>query len=120
MREFLMVGLGGAIGSMARYAVQVVSLKYLSEEAHWATLIINLIGCFLIGILAGSFLKLNHNQNLLLMTGLCGGFTTFSTFAFDGIRILKTGMYWHFAIYFLASTIGGFLICFGGLALTSK
>lgn len=120
MKELLMVGLGGFFGSIARYGVQLVSINLISEKGYWGTLIVNLVGCFLIGILAGSFLKLNQNQHLLLITGLCGGFTTFSTFAFDGLKLLKTGLYAQFATYLLISTIGGLALCAAGLFLSNR
>ncbi len=120
MKELLMVGLGGFFGSVARYGVQVMSLSFLNGKTFWATMIVNLIGCLLIGILAGGFVKLTQNQNLLLITGLCGGFTTFSTFAFDGLKLLKSGLYGQFALYFLISTIGGLILCAAGYILSSK
>ncbi len=120
MKELLMVGLGGFFGSIARYGVQLISTNFLSGKTFWATMIVNLVGCLLIGLLAGGFLKLSQNQHLLLITGLCGGFTTFSTFAFDGLKLLKTGLYSQFVIYFLVSTGGGLLLCAAGLMISSK
>ncbi|MEP5612162.1 MAG: CrcB family protein, partial [Cyclobacteriaceae bacterium] len=83
-------------------------------------LVVNLAGCLLIGLLAGSFLKLNQNQHLLLISGLCGGFTTFSTFAFDGLKLLKAGLYTQLAIYFLVSTIGGLILCAAGFMFSNR
>ncbi len=120
MKELLIVGLGGFFGSIARYAVQLASANFLNSSTFWATMVVNLLGCLLIGILAGGMLKLSNNQHLLLITGLCGGFTTFSTFAFDGLKLLKTGLYGQFAIYFLVSTIGGLILCAAGLMISSR
>ena len=115
-----MVGLGGFFGSIARYGVQLLSINFLSGKTFWATMVVNLVGCLLIGFLAGGFLKLSQNQHLLLITGLCGGFTTFSTFAFDGLKLLKSGLYGQFAIYFAVSTIGGIILCIVGLMISSR
>jgi len=115
-----MVGFGGFLGSVARYGVQLASINLFSGRTFWATLLVNLAGCLLIGLLAGGFLKLSQNQHLLLITGLCGGFTTFSTFAFDGLKLLKTGLYSQFAIYFLVSTVGGLILCAAGFALSNR
>lgn len=115
-----MIGIGGFFGSIARYGVYIITLRHLGEKTYLATLIVNLIGCLLIGLLAGGLLKLNQNQNLLLITGLCGGFTTFSAFAFDGFKLLKSGMYFDFALYAIVSVVGGALLCFLGLSVSGK
>lgn len=120
MKELLIVGMGGFLGSIARYAVYLVTIKHFTEKTYLPTLIVNLAGCLLIGLLTGGFLKLSQSQNLLLITGLCGGFTTFSAFAFDGLKLLKSGLYIQFAIYFTVSSIGGLLLCLAGFYLSNK
>ena len=120
MKEIIFVGLGGLTGSVSRYAVQLLMSKYIEDQTHWATVVVNLVGCLLIGVFAGSLLKLNQAQNFLLITGFCGGFTTFSTFAFDGIKLLKAGLYVQFITYFSISTIGGMVLCIIGFLISSK
>lgn len=120
MKELLIVGIGGFVGSASRYGIYLLSIKHLSDKTYLPTLLVNLVGCLLIGLLAGGFFKLNQNQNLLLITGLCGGFTTFSAFAFDGLKLLKSELYGQFAIYFTVSTIGGLLLCMAGFYFSSK
>lgn len=120
MKEMLLVGIGGFVGSASRYGIYLISAKQVNDNSYLATLIVNLAGCFLIGLLAGGFMKLNQNQNFLLVTGLCGGFTTFSTFAFDGLKLLKTGAYLEFGIYSVASVIGGLLLCFAGFYISNR
>lgn len=119
MKDFLLVGLGGFFGSIARYGIYLLSFRHLNEKAYYGTMIVNLVGCLLIGLLVGSLPRLNQNQSLLLITGLCGGFTTFSTFGFDGLKLLKAGMYSQFGIYFLVSTIGGLTMCFIGYLIST-
>lgn len=95
IKDFLLVGLGGALGSMLRFG-----LSFLMKPVNLfpvATFSINCIGSFLIGIIAG--LAIRESQPgwyLLLATGICGGFTTFSAFSLEGMQLLheqKTGMY---------------------------
>ncbi len=119
MKEVLLVGIGGFAGTIARYGINLW-IKGLTEKTFIATIIVNLVGCFLLGLISGGFLKLNQTQSLLMAVGLCGGFTTFSTFAYDGIKMLKAGLHLQFASYFLISTVGGLILCFVGFALINK
>lgn len=120
MKDLLIVGMGGFVGSAARYGVYLLTLKNFTEKPYSATLIVNLGGCLLIGLLAGSLVKLNNQASIFLITGLCGGFTTFSTFAFDGLKLLKEGMISHFLIYTTISVFGGLAVCFAGFYVANK
>ena len=79
IRNLLLVAFGGAVGSVGRYLVS----KWLEGGFPWGTLTVNIVGCLLIGFLTGLVTKgtLSPEMKLLLVTGFCGGFTTFSTFA---------------------------------------
>lgn len=109
MKQALLVFVGGGFGSMLRYAFS----KYLNpffDHFYLGTFTVNTIGCLLIGLLLGISLKgelLNQNQLLLLATGFCGGFTTFSTFAFEKHSLLKSGELFHFSIYTFSSIVLG-------------
>jgi CrcB protein len=93
MKGILFVALGGAIGSLARYGVYVFSVRLWGPAIPWGTLGANVVGCLIIGALAGaadSRLALHPDIRLFLMTGILGGFTTFSAFSLDFVRLLES------------------------------
>lgn len=121
MKAFLIVGIGGALGSMLRYGTSVMASKYTWGNFPVATFIANLAGCFLAGCLI-SYLMEAGNQNpwrLLLITGFCGGFTTFSAFATENIAFYQNEQYGMLAGYTAASIVLGFICVALGL-LTGK
>ncbi len=120
MKDILIVGLGGFVGSAGRYTIYMISNNHFPERSFIGTLSVNLIGCLLIGILGASITKFNSQIGLFLMAGLCGGFTTFSSFALDGLKLLKDGMYQSFLIYSLVSVAGGLFVCFAGFFISNK
>lgn len=123
LRSLVLVGAGGAIGSMARYAAGLLVSKIVSHPYPYATFIVNLAGCFVIGLLFG-FTQRNPAFHadwwLVLATGFCGGFTTFSTFALEGNNLLKgqqTGM---MLLYTALSLILGLVLCNIGIRLSGS
>jgi CrcB protein len=120
IRHILLVGFGGSIGSIARYLCQRwLSANYL-HSFPWGTFAVNIIGCLLIGIFWGlSFKSFESNENwkLFLMTGLCGGFTTFSAFTLEGIGLIKEQKLVIFFSYVAASVVLGFLATLIGMRL---
>jgi CrcB protein len=111
MKQFVLVFLGGGFGSVLRF---IVSKTFTNSFSNFflGTFVVNVIGCLIIGFVLGLSLKhqvLTPNQTLLLTTGFCGGFTTFSTFAMEQHSFLKTGDFINFATYTLASLIMGVL-----------
>ena len=120
MKDLLIVGLGGFFGSIARYGIHLMTIRSFAEKPYTSTLLVNLVGCLLIGLLAGGIVKLNNQASLFLITGLCGGFTTFSTFAFDGLKLLKDGLLLQFFVYVAISVIGGLAVCFAGYYSVSR
>ena len=109
IKNVLLVGAGSFIGGAARYLVSL-ALKNASKGFPWATLLVNLSGCFLIGLLWGMFSKSateGSNWALLLTVGLCGGFTTFSTFSKEALMMLQSGNIWGFAGYIGMSVAAG-------------
>lgn len=120
IKDLLIVGLGGSAGSMLRYAVQKILYVQSAVAFPAGTLLVNITGCFLIGILWGLFsrlLNLSDELKLLLMTGFCGGFTTFSAFTLEGIGLLKENKTFLFIIYVTASVVGGLLATFTGIRI---
>ena len=120
IKNLLIVGLGGAAGSMLRYAVQRFFQAQTAAAFPTGTLLVNIAGCFLIGILWGlSFRFTAHAESwkIFLMTGLCGGFTTFSAFTLEGIGLLKESKTSLFIIYVTASVVGGLLATFIGIRI---
>jgi len=122
MKQLLLVFIGGGVGSALRFGVGKW-LKVPPGAFPISTFGVNLLGCFIIGFLMGWGFKnqaLNENQSLLLITGFCGGFTTFSAFAAENQLFLKNGDYVPFLIYTLASLIIGVLAVIFGLFISKQ
>ena len=103
MKDFLLVGLGGGIGSMIRYGSNVA---IGNKPFPLATLLINIAGSLLIGAVIGLSIKnetFANNWKLFLATGVCGGFTTFSAFSVENMQLLQNGKYFLCAAYIIAS-----------------
>jgi CrcB protein len=122
-KNILLVALGGSLGSVARF----LSHKYIgSLSSHpfpTGTLLVNIIGCLLIGVFYGLSVKQNYltpELRLLLMTGFCGGFTTFSAFTLEGMNLLQQQRVFLFLLYFAASVFIGLGATFLGYWVTSK
>lgn len=116
MPMLLAVAGGGAIGSVARYVIGVL-LQPSSRAFPVSTLLINVLGSFLIGLFARLFDAPDHNQVLrvALTVGICGGFTTFSTFSAETVTLLQQGKAGRAALYIGLSVIAGIVATFAGL-----
>lgn len=102
---FLFVAMGGAIGAMARYAISLIPVK---SDFPLLTLVTNIIGAILIGFIVGitSKHKVSDNTVLFLKTGICGGFTTFSTFSLEAYNLFGDKHYMLAGLYVALSCIG--------------
>lgn len=121
IKHVLLVGLGGGLGSVARYLCQRwFSFQYM-HTFPWGTFTVNVLGCFLIGIFWGiSFRSFESNESwkLFLMAGICGGFTTFSAFTLESIGLVKEHKLGLFFAYVAGSVLLGLLATFAGMKLT--
>lgn len=120
MNNILLVGLGGGLGSIARYLCQRWFAVMYSHAFPWGTFAVNAAGCLLIGVFWGlSFRSFDSNESwkLFLMTGLCGGFTTFSAFTLEGIGLLKEQKLALFFAYVAGSVLVGLLATYIGMKL---
>jgi CrcB protein len=122
MKNFLLVFIGGGFGSGLRYLIG----KYLNSSLGGfpiGTFTVNIIGSLLIGLILGYAAKensLSQNQVLLLATGFCGGFTTFSAFAQENFQMLKTGDIMQFSIYTIGSIVVGLIAVFIGIYIAKN
>ena len=120
MRALLFVGIGGGLGSILRYAISVFIGKHIPVVFPLGTLLVNISGCFLIGVfysLVTRYAGFTPEWRLLLITGICGGYTTFSTFSYDGLILLRQGANLSFMIYIIGTVVIGLLATFAGAAL---
>ncbi|MCR5395281.1 MAG: fluoride efflux transporter CrcB [Bacteroidales bacterium] len=116
IRSILFVAIGGATGAVGRYLLS----RLCTASFPWGTLTVNLIGCLLIGLLTGMAGRgtLSADMKLLLVTGFCGGFTTFSTFANESLSMMRMGEVLQAATYIGLSVAAGILAVYAGMRLT--
>lgn len=121
LKTLLIVGLGGGIGSVFRYLTSVWTQKLVQSAFPWATFIVNVLGCLIIGILVGFFTKQqieNLDLKLLFVTGFCGGFTTFSAFALENMKLFQTENSLLALLYIALSVILGVFAVWTGMMIT--
>lgn len=120
-RQLLFIALGGSIGSIARFLSQKWAGHLLGEHFPFGTLVVNIAGCLLIGIFYD--LSVRHSNfspdlRLLLMTGFCGGFTTFSAFSLENMALLQQERYAAVIVYTGISVAAGLLAVLAGYWLS--
>lgn len=121
LKTILYIAIGGAIGSVLRFLTSVLISKYWSDSFPLATFIANVIGCFLIGFLLGILTKNqleDTNLKWFLVTGFCGGYTTFSTFGMENYNLLQNNNSLLAFGYIAASIILGLFAVWLGLSLS--
>jgi CrcB protein len=121
MIPFVLVGLGGAIGAMARYGTGVVVGALWRDPFPLATLLINVVGSLAMGLLIGWLARTlpsgQHEIRLFVAVGILGGYTTFSAFSLDAMTLIERGDLWQAAVYIIGSVILSILALFAGLLL---
>jgi CrcB protein len=119
MQSYLLVGVGGALGAMARYGFASATGHFWPSPFPYATLIINILGSLAMGLLIGSLAKLlppwQNEARLFVAVGVLGGFTTFSAFSLDAIILIERGQWGQSILYALASVLVSVVALFLGL-----
>lgn len=120
LRSMLMVAMGGAVGSAMRYLTSKVMQDWLPNAFPYGTFVVNLLGCLVIGFLYGLIdqnMLGSNNLKLLLITGFCGGFTTFSTFSHESLSLVQQGHLSYAVLYVGGSVCLGMLMVLIGIKL---
>ncbi|MDH6342463.1 CrcB protein [Parabacteroides sp. PFB2-12] len=120
IKQLLWVGLGGGIGSIFRYLTSVWVLKRYAADFPLATFVVNMVGCLLIGLIVGLSFRaqwIDQHMKLFLVTGFCGGYTTFSTFSLENWGLLEAGNYTSLFLNIVGSVLLGILAVWIGLWL---
>jgi CrcB protein len=124
MKTLLLVGLGGGLGTMLRYLVtSFITSRITCFPAIFGTFAANFTGCLLIGITIGLSERydwFSPQMRLFVATGICGGYTTFSAFAYENINLIRNGNYFVSLIYILASVIICFSATYTGFTIVEK
>ena len=121
MKHILLIGFGGFIGSVARYYISRINLTADFLSLPLGTLIVNVLGSLILGFLTGiaeRSILMNVELRLFLMIGLCGGFTTFSTFAGENLMLMRNGQFGTILLYTGLSVFLGFMAVYLGYIST--
>lgn len=122
MLGILLIAIGGALGSVLRFGVITLTYKFMDIHFPWGTIFANLIGCFAIGVIWAILDTYDEPKNLklFLITGLLGGFTTFSSFALENFNMFRAGEIKLVAANILISNIAGIFLVFIGYWLARQ
>jgi len=119
IKTLILVGSGGFLGSSLRYLLsRYIESRWLSSFPY-GTFGVNILGCLIIGLIYGLSIKnlASGEIRLLLATGFCGGFTTFSSFSYEFLSLMQDGQLWYAFLYCFGSLLAGLLAVWIGLTL---
>ena len=119
MKLILAIGAGSFIGGISRYLVSLFIQSRVDTTFPFGTLTVNVVGCFLIGVVFGFADRGNMSQEwrLFLATGILGGFTTFSAFSNETVGMMRDGQFWYASSYVVSSIVLGLVATFIGIML---
>ncbi len=119
--QYIAIGVGGAIGAILRFVISGITYNVLGQNFPWGTLVVNMVGCFFIGLLAQLFeeIAISPNLRVLVLVGGLGAFTTFSTYALENVNLLRNGEWGAALIDVVLSTVLGLLFVILGMALAN-
>lgn len=118
--HILLAAIGGAIGTSGRYLVGIVTIRTLGPGYPWGTFVVNIVGSAVIGALVELIARrfgASADMRIFVVTGILGGFTTFSSFALDAVNMIERGDFSAAVLYIGASIVLSIAALFGGLAL---
>ncbi|MCM1317456.1 MAG: fluoride efflux transporter CrcB [Bacteroides sp.] len=118
IESMIIAGIGGFFGTCGRYLTGVAAKRMFSGSFPAGTFIVNIVGCFLIGIFFGLWGRheMDAAVKALLITGFCGGFTTFSSFSHDQLKLLREGKYLTWGLYLVLTVVLGLAAVYAGMA----
>jgi fluoride exporter len=119
-RLLLLIGIGGFTGSILRFVIQQATDRFFTTSLPVGIFLINIMGSLMIGVIFGLALEknvLSDEMRVMLATGFCGGFTTFSAFSFDNLKLLQNSEYMHLILYSGGSVLLGILATFTGILI---
>jgi CrcB protein len=119
-RSLVLVGTGSCVGGILRYLTQQFVQKHYPASIPYGTLTANVLGCLVIGLVYGLSSKgnvLSPEMRLWLATGLCGGYTTFSSFAYENVSLIRNGEFFYTGLYMLLTLVIGFIAVYLGISL---
>ena len=118
LKAIILVGIGGGTGSILRFLTSHLVTKLFDKPFPFPTFIVNMLGCFAMGLIVGIIerhLPIGNDLRNLLLIGFCGGYTTFSAFAFENNALLQSHHYFTLVSYILLSVILGIALLWMGL-----
>ena len=123
LKAIILVGIGGGTGSILRYLTSYLVVRYFDKPFPLPTFIVNMLGCFAMGLLIGIIgrhLPIESDLRNLLLVGFCGGYTTFSAFAYENTSLLQSHHYLTLISYIALSVILGMALLWLGLTITRQ